>query len=137
LRLWSARILIGLVIAWNLQAALVFLLSPGVFAPGFELSGPPGEAAIRGIAILFIMWNVPYLVAAWHPRKHLLSLKEALVMQFIGLLGETVIFLNLPPAHNLLQSSILRFIIFDASGLAALVVSFWLANIKNIQETST
>jgi hypothetical protein len=126
-RLWAARLLIALVIAWNLQAALVFLLSPGAFAPGFELTGLAGEAAVRGIAVLFVMWNVPYCLALWHPRRNLLSLKEALAMQFIGLIGESFIFATLSPEHALLQSSILRFVAFDAAGLAMLGLAFWLA----------
>jgi len=126
LRVWSARILIVLVIAWNLQAAFAFLFSPQAFAPGFELSGIPGQAAIRGIAVLFIMWNVPYSLAAWHPRRHFLSLKEALVMQALGLVGETSILFTLPAGHALLQSSILRFISFDAAGFVALALAFWL-----------
>jgi hypothetical protein len=126
-RLWLARILIGLVIAWNLQVALVFWFSPGAFAPGFELSGPAGEAAVRGLAVLFVMWNVPYVAAAWHPRRNSLSLREALVMQAIGLIGEAGILLTLPQAFVRLQSSILRFIFFDAAGLVALLLAFWLA----------
>ncbi len=126
-RLWLSRILIATVIAWNLQAAIVFLLSPGAFAPGFELSGIPGAAAIRGIAVLFLMWNVPYLVACWHPQKHQLALREALAMQFIGLLGESWIFMSLSAEHALLQGSILRFIAFDAAGLVLLLIAFVLA----------
>ncbi len=120
LRLWIARILIGIVAAWNLQCALVFLLHPGAFAPGFEVSGAPGEAALRGIAVLFVMWNVPYLVALWHPRRHRLSLWEALAMQGIGLIGESAILLTLPGQHALLHASLLRFIAFDAAGLVLL-----------------
>ena len=128
MRLWLARLLIAIVIAWNLQAALAFMLSPAVYAPGFELSGLPGAAAMRGIAVLFVMWNVPYFVAAWQPRRHNLALREALVMQALGLVGETAILLSLPPAYPILQSSILRFIIFDGTGLLALGLAFWLAN---------
>jgi hypothetical protein len=124
---WLARALIFIVIAWNLQAAIAFLLSPEAFAPGFELSGIPGAAAVRGIAVLFVMWNVPYLVACWHPQKHNLALKEALVMQSIGLLGESWIFVSLSAGHTLLQSSILRFITFDAAGLVLLAIAFVLA----------
>jgi hypothetical protein len=125
-RLWLARALIFAVIAWNLQAAFVFLFSPETFAPGFELGGIPGTAAMRGIAVLFVMWNVPYLVACWHPQKHNLALKEALIMQFIGLMGESWIYLSLPASHALLQSSILRFISFDGAGLGGLLVAFFL-----------
>ncbi len=127
MRLWLARLLIGIVTAWNLQAALAFLISPAAFAPGFELSGPSGAAAVRGIAILFVMWNVPYLVAAWQPRRHRMALLEALAMQSIGVIGETGILLRLPSAHPVLQNSIQRFILFDASGLLALGLAFWLA----------
>jgi hypothetical protein len=126
-RLWLARALIFTVIAWNLQAAIVFLSSPEAFAPGFELSGIPGAAAMRGIAVLFLMWNVPYLVACWHPQKHSLALKEALAMQSIGLLGESWIYLSLSAEHTVLQGSFLRFIAFDGAGLALLVIAFVLA----------
>jgi hypothetical protein len=129
LRLWLARVLIFIVIAWNLQAALVFLLSPAAFSPGFELTGVPGAAAVRGIAVLFMMWNVPYIVACWHPQRHKTALKEALAMQFIGLIGESFIFATLSAEHALLQASILRFIAFDAAGLVLLVGAFLLTNI--------
>jgi hypothetical protein len=119
-RLWLTRLLIVAVIAWNLQAAFIFLANPDAYAPAFELSGIPGAAAVRGIAVLFVMWNVPYLVACWQPRRYRLSLWEALVMQALGVLGETFILLSLPAGHTLLADSILRFIAFDAVGLPAL-----------------
>jgi hypothetical protein len=125
-RLWAARILIAIVLAWNLECALVFLLKPEVFAPGFELTGIPGAAAIRGMAVLFVMWNIPYLVALWHPRRNRISLWEALAMQAVGLAGEGFIFATLVPGHAILSNSILRFISFDAAGLLALIVAAWL-----------
>jgi hypothetical protein len=127
-RLWVARLLIGLVTVWNLQAALTFILWPGRYAPGFELTGIPGAVAVRGTGILFLMWNVPYLVALWHPHKYRLALGLALVMQLIGLVGETSILFTLPNGHALLSASITRFIAFDASGLVLLVAAFWLSN---------
>lgn len=119
-RLWLARLLIAVVIAWNLQAAFSFLVNPGAYASVFELSGVSGVAALRGMAVLFVMWNVPYLVACWQPRRHHLSLWEALVMQAVGVLGEMFILLSLPPDHTLLANSILRFIAFDTAGLPLL-----------------
>lgn len=126
-RLWGARFLIALVVAWNLQAALVFLLTPQTFTAGFELSGVPGSAALRGIAILFVMWNIPYLVALWHPHRQRISLWEALAMQAVGVIGESVILFTLPAGHATLHSSLLRFIIFDFSGLVALGIAAYLA----------
>jgi hypothetical protein len=50
----------------------------------------------------------------------------ALIMQFIGLVGESLILFTLPKEHTLLRTSILRFIIFDGSGLVLLAAAFWL-----------
>jgi hypothetical protein len=123
IRLWTSRVLIALVVAWNLQAALAFLLTPEAFSPGFELNGVPGAATMRGIAILFLMWNIPYLVALWQPRRHRISLWEALAMQAVGVIGESMILFLLPSGHDILHASILRFIYFDGAGLVALVIA--------------
>lgn len=130
-RLWIARVMLAVVSGWNLQAALVFILWPDRFGPGFELTGVPGAAAVRGTGILFWMWNVPYLVALWHPRKFLLLLGIAIVMQLIGLIGESVILFSLPEGYATLSESISRFILFDVSGLILLVGAFYL-NSKNV-----
>jgi hypothetical protein len=119
-------LLIAIVTAWNLQVALVFILWPERYAPGFELTGVPGAAAVRGTGILFVMWNVPYLVALWHPRRYRLALGMALVMQLIGLVGESLILLTLPQKHTLLRASIIRFITFDGGGLLLLAIAIWL-----------
>ena len=131
-RIWTARLLIALVVAWNLECALVFLLNPGVFAPGFELAGIPGAAAVRGFAVLFVMWNIPYLVALWHPQRHRLSLWEALAMQTVGVIGESFILFSLPAGHAILYASLLRFITFDASGVVALLGALLLARTKPV-----
>jgi hypothetical protein len=80
---------------------------------------------LRGLGVLFVMWNVPYAVALWHPVRHRISLYEALAMQTIGLVGEAIIYLSLPLTHTLLRASILRFIGFDALGLVLLAVATW------------
>jgi hypothetical protein len=128
-RLWLARLLIAGVVAWNLECALVFLLSPEAYAPGFELSGIPGEAAIRGFAVLFVMWNIPYLVALWQPRRHRISLWEALAMQVVGVIGESLILFSLPAGYPSLHASILRFIAFDAAGVGLLAIALFLSSI--------
>jgi hypothetical protein len=125
-RIWLARACIGLVLAWNVQCAVAFLVAPATYASGFELNGDAGSAAVRGIGLLFLMWNVPYAVALWHPVRHRVSLYEALAMQAIGLLGESLIFLSLSAAHSAARASLARFIAFDAAGLALLALA-WLA----------
>jgi hypothetical protein len=69
------------------------------------------------------MWNVPYAVALSHPLKRRVSLVEALVMQAIGVFGETLLLLELPPGHPALVDSVGRFILFDGIGLGVLVVA--------------
>jgi hypothetical protein len=130
LRLWVARLLIAVVVAWNLECALVFLLSPAVYAPGFELIGTPGAAAVRGFAVLFLMWNIPYLVALWQPCLNRRSLWEALSMQSVGVIGESLILFSIPAGHALLQASLLRFIAFDAAGVLLLSLALFISRSK-------
>ncbi len=126
MRLNLARGFIGLTILWNLQAAIVFLLWPERYTAAFELGGAAGAAALRGIGVLFLMWNVPYLVALWHPVRHRISLYEALAMQTIGLVGEGIIYLTIPVIHAALRASVSRFIAFDALGLVLLLLAAWI-----------
>ena len=63
------------------------------------MQGAAGEALVRGFGVLFVMWNVPYAVAAWHPVRRRVSLGEAAV----------------------------RFIWFDGAGLVLLLGAIWLA----------
>jgi hypothetical protein len=125
-RLWLSRFLIAIVTLWNLQAALVFFLWPQVYAPGFMLTGLPGETAIRGVGVLFAMWSLPYLVALWHPRRYQLALQLALAMQVLGVLGESLICLTIPADYAVLRASILRFSAFDAAGVLLLAGACWL-----------
>ncbi len=119
--LWLVRLLIGLVLFVNIQCALAFLCQPAKYAPSFELEGDISETMLRGMGVLFLMWNVPYALAAWHPRRHRTSLLEALAMQAIGLLGETALLLLLPPGHEPLRATATRFIVFDGLGLVFLL----------------
>ena len=136
-RLWLARILIAIVTGWNLQAALVFILWPERFMHSFELTGVPGAAAVRGTGILFMMWNVPYLVALWNPRKYRLVLGIAIIMQLVGLVGESFILFTLPDGHTLLRASIIRFITFDGGGLLLLVLAFWLVKCNKLHHLAS
>jgi hypothetical protein len=121
-----ARACIAVVVLFNLQAAFVFMLFPERYISNFELEGVVGSVMLRGLGLLFVMWNIPYVVALWHPIRYRISLYEALAMQTIGLVGESIIYLSLSAIHDLLRTSILRFIIFDALGLILLISAAWL-----------
>jgi hypothetical protein len=123
---WLARLLIALVFFFNVQCAIAFLVAPQLYAASFELSGPPGEGMLRGLGLLFLMWNVPYAVALWNPARQRTSLYEAVAMQAIGVLGETLLLLTFPAGHATIRTAIGRFIVFDGSGLGLLVIAAWL-----------
>ena len=81
---------------------------------------------IRGFGLLFVMWNVPYVIALINPVKYRVSLIEAVVMQFIGAAGETAILLTLPGNYPVLTGSVTRFIIFDGAGFVVLLAALLL-----------
>ncbi len=126
-KLWAARLLIGVVLFVNLQCAFMFLWAPRACAPGFEVQGIGGDVMVRGLGILFLMWNVPYAVAVWHPGRHRVSLLEAICMQGLGLLGETLLLISLPQGHLPLRATALRFMLFDGLGLGLLCLAFVLS----------
>ncbi len=126
--LWLARIPIMIVLFFNLQCAYLFINFPLRYAPGFDLSGQAGAAIIRGFGILFTMWNVPYAFAAYHPLRNRLSLIQALIMQAIGAAGETILLLTTSGLSAHVHDTVMRFIIFDGSGLILLIVSFLLVD---------
>ncbi|MGB6420747.1 MAG: hypothetical protein WBF05_02810 [Anaerolineales bacterium] len=130
-RKWLCRGLIGTVLFINVQCALLFFLQPRIYVPGFELEGGMGIVYVRGIGLLFLMWNVPYFVAVLDPMKYRVSLYEATVMQAIGLVGETLLLLSLPVGHQALHNTNRRFILFDAVGLVLLLLTVWVTRVTN------
>lgn len=123
IKIWISRLLIGTVVFINVMAAVEFMVKPHAYAPGFELEGEPGAAVIQGMGLLFLMWNVPYMVALLQPVKHFVSLIESVVMQAIGVAGESALLLALPGNHPQIESSVTRFIIFDGGGLIFLIAA--------------
>ena len=120
---WIARVLIGLVLLDNFQAAIIFLIFPQRISPGFELTGGAGNAAIQGIGLLFLMWCVPYFIATLNPARHKISFIESILMQTIALVGETILLFLLPTKLPVLTASVQRFILFDGIGLVFLVIA--------------
>jgi len=122
-RLWLGRFLIGVVLFFNIQCGVLFIANPEAYQPGFELQGDPGRGIIQGMGVLFLMWNIPYLVACAHPVKFRISLFEAVAMQTVGLAGETVLLWSLQGDHPVLRQSVTRFIVFDSLGLIVLLLA--------------
>jgi hypothetical protein len=129
--LWTARFLIGFVFFFNVQCALAFLFDPAAYAPAFDLHGSAAESAMRGFGILFLMWNVPYGFALFHPRHYRTSLLQAIIMQAIGVIGESILRLSLENPSPILISSINRFIVFDGAGLIVLGIAWAITSRKS------
>ena len=130
MKLCLSRLLIGIVFFFNVQCAAAFIIRPDLFTWGFELQGETGEAMVRGLGVLFLMWNVPYALALWNPLRFRISLYEAVGMQAIGVVGESAIVWLLPGEHPAARGTILRFIAFDAGGLLALLGAVWVTRPK-------
>lgn len=124
---WFSRALIALVLFSNLLAAVLFLARPQDYLAAYELTGPVGVTVVQGVGLLFVMWNVPYAVALVHPVRFRVSLLEAIAMQTIAVIGETLIRGSIPMAHGALRGSLQRFIVFDVVGLALLLLAFWIS----------
>jgi len=123
-RIHIARAALLAVLAANLSAAVPYLLRPADYAGAFELAGVPGEAAVRGFGLLFLMWGVPFIPAILHPARQRVAFLCVLAMQVIGLVGESLMLLGLPASHAALRTTGLRFIAFDGTGLALLLAAY-------------
>lgn len=135
-RIQLSRAAIGIVLFLNLQCAILFLVSPSDYTAGFELTGLPGEVFLRGMAILFLMWNVPYIFALIQPQKFRASYIQAILMQSIGLVGEILLRNSIPVEHSAIDASLSRFLLFDGAGLVLLLIGFLLIPGGNLNRTS-
>jgi hypothetical protein len=126
LTLWLARLALSAVFFFNVTCALAFLFRPSAYMHGFEVGGVAGETLVRGIGILFLMWNTTYPLAIRHPWRYRWAFAVILVQQAIGLAGETWMLLALPPGHDALTATGWRFVAFDGGGLVAMAVTFGL-----------
>ncbi len=123
--IWISRILVGIVFFVNMLCAFQFIIQPALYIYQFDLSGEQGIVVMRSIGILFIMWNVPYAIATINPIRFKVALISALIMQFIGFLGESYIYLNIQSLTNT-KLSILKFMYFDLAGLMILMLAYLL-----------
>ncbi len=130
-----ARLLIGVVLLWNVQAAVLFLVFPQEYLSSLMLTGEVGEKVIQSLGILFVMWNVPYFLAILSPEKERLLLLACILMQAIGLIGESILFLDLSPQLQPVKQTVLRFILFDSAGLLLLVIAWWLSRRQSPKTT--
>ncbi|MBN1231652.1 MAG: hypothetical protein JXA19_07320 [Anaerolineales bacterium] len=122
-----ARILILILLVINLQVAFAYFLHPADYTFSFELTGTPGIAVVQGYGVLFIMWNIPAILAILHPQRHRSALIAAILMQVVGLVGELFILVSIPEGYPIARATIHRFVFFDSTGVVLLLFAFFLS----------
>ena len=127
--MWFARAAVLAVLIANMSAAIPYVVQPADYVAAYELTGVPGEVAVRGFGILFLMWAVPFIPAIWHPARNRVAFAIVLAMQAIGLIGESFMLAGLPTGHTALRATGLRFIAFDGAGLVLLLIAYRLSRI--------
>ncbi|MEN8097540.1 MAG: hypothetical protein ABFQ89_00565 [Chloroflexota bacterium] len=110
--------------AWNLSAAIPYMVNPDGSLHSFQVSGIGGASLIRGLGILFLMWQVPYIPVLIHPAKHRVAFLCILAMQLIGIVGESLMLWHLPDGNPGLFATGTRFLTFDTAGLVLLVIGY-------------
>lgn len=106
--------------------AFQFLIAPAQFAGAYQLSGVAGEAAVRALGVVFLMWNVTYPPFIAAPERFSVLGPVILVQQLLGFGGEALIFAGLPAGYEMLGGSILRFMAFDGAGLALMATAYFI-----------
>lgn len=118
------------VLTVNLLCAFQFLVNPQDYQATFDLSGEPGRIAIQSVGILFLMWNVPYIFAVCDPDRFRTALACAILMQAVGILGETALYTTISPHLNS-RVAVFRFIIFDTGGFILLLGAYLYSVFRN------
>lgn len=124
---WIARALVALVFVLNVQCALQFILWPGAYTGAYQVEGASAEVMVRTVGICFLMWNATYPPVIVRPERFRVLFGVVIAQQTIGLIGENLLLASLQPGLEVLASSIVRFIVFDAAGLVLLAVAFFLS----------
>lgn len=135
-RLWLSRFLILIVTGWNIQAAIFLFLSGHTLSNTLGFVGSSGRLLVSGIALLFIMWNIPYIVAAYNPYRYRISLFEAIAMQAIAFIGETILYLKMSDLPPELTQTLQTYMLFDGSGLVFLCAAAALVHVKTADARS-
>jgi len=125
-RVWLARMLVAAVCGWNLSAALPMILRPTDMAGSFAVAacGRGGMIMVQGLGVAFLMWQVPFVPTVWDPRHNRVTFLCLIVMQMVGLAGETLMLASLSEGSPALRATGLRFVAFDGAGLILLIVGY-------------
>lgn len=120
----AVRLVFTAVFVMNVVCALQFIVDPAAFVGAYQLEGAGAEAAVRGMGIVFLMWNATYPLFIVRPVKQKALGIIILIQQAIGCVGESFVLFALPADADVLAASIMRFTMCDAIGLVLMTLAF-------------
>lgn len=126
-RIWVARVMVALVFLVNVQCAVQFIAWPESYVAAYQVESASAEAMVRTVGICFLMWNATYPPVIAFPSRYRMLFAVVIAQQAIGLVGESLLLASLGPGLEVLASSIVRFVAFDAAGLVVLAIAFLLS----------
>ncbi len=129
------RVVFTIVFLINMMCAIEFIFDPTSYTYSYEVQAASGGiAAIQGLGVAFVMWNVTYPFYIAKPQKMKWVGLIILLQQFVGLVGESFILLGLFMNQVVLRASIMRFIYFDLGGLIIMLIAYYLMVKKRMFE---
>lgn len=134
-RLWVARILIFAVFACNMQCVYSFMVHPEDAIAAYQLAGLGSEPVARSIGISFLLWNCTYPLPIFKPDRYRTIFGIVVFQQAIALILEVWLLSTLGPEQHILANAIVKFIRFDAPGIAFLSFAFFLARPSKTRQT--
>jgi hypothetical protein len=110
-----------------MSCAISFIIDPSQGTMGYELSGVGAIAAIRGMGVIMLMWNVSYIPLIYRPSRFRCLFVVVIIQQLIAVVGDIYVVLFDAPSASILRSSVMQFLAFDIAGIIALTIAYFLS----------
>jgi hypothetical protein len=123
----AARLCIVCVFAWNMSCAISFIIDPSQGTVGYELSGVGAIAAIRGMGVIMLMWNISYIPLIYKPSRFRCMFVVVIIQQLIAVAGDMYVVLFDASSASMLYDSVTRFLMFDIAGIVLLIIAYFLS----------
>ncbi|WP_350455387.1 hypothetical protein [Slackia heliotrinireducens] len=121
---WSVRIIATITFFVILYFAIVFISEPAGHLKMFQLSGVPGQAAVRALGVAMVVWLCTYPLVIFNPRTNIKMFFIVLLQQVVTLAGALIIRMGMPVGYATLAGTLNIFILADAICTALLLVTF-------------
>jgi hypothetical protein len=110
-----------------MSCAISFIIDPSQGTVGYELSGVGAIAAIRGMGVIMLMWNISYIPLIYRPSRFRCMFVVVIIQQLIAVAGDMYVVLFDASSASMLYDSVTRFLMFDIAGIVLLIISYFLS----------